>query len=437
MNKENLLSMPNENKFEMAEVVKSSEIRDFDPDRISNEIARALCEPTERLYRRTSELRNDPFAAMKAVKLTDGSEAKITDPVTGLLIGAAKLQTARVELDLTPKQAGFFDGVMENIKGAAGWASAAAENIKDSIGKIKVSKKALIGAEAAIFALSSSGCAGVIIRPESTPSPIESPVSSFVPSETITPTSEPIHTATVEPTKGIPENPSFFEGVGEIASVEEHEGKWYGIDTIGRAEIVQNDKGEWVKYERPIEFVGYPGVFDSIPKELLEDVDQKNITRLNDNGTPLEWGVVKVDDSPGIGKHFYASGYPLGTYDYYFPAYKQSSKFLLFEVPFRYTRQLLSYNIFAQNTVFSELSVIPASGNIQEVHRKAETYTTLMSMLSNPDIRGHQQVLAFQAGIDEESPMKLGDSLVDGIAMSVAWVQMLSRAWIEESFFPK
>jgi len=157
----------------------------FDPEKISQTIARSLCEPTDSLYKRTPALKNDPFKAMGEVKLTGISETEIKDPIEGLVIGAAKLQTAKHELNLSPKQKDVFEGVLENIHGAVAWA-----------GQNKMVRKALIGAEVVGLTLSSAGCVNAITTPEAT-SPMPTPVveiATSTPTENVsteTPTTFP------------------------------------------------------------------------------------------------------------------------------------------------------------------------------------------------------------------------------------------------------
>ena len=152
--------------------------QNFDPEKVSKSIARSLCEPTDSLYKRSPALKNDPFKAMGEVKLTGISEDEIKDPVEGLLIGAAKLETAKHELNLSPKQKEAFDGVMENIHGAIAWA-----------GQNKTVRKALIGAEVVGLTLSSAGCVNAINTPEATqtlPTPIVEITPGATPTETPT-----------------------------------------------------------------------------------------------------------------------------------------------------------------------------------------------------------------------------------------------------------
>jgi len=90
-----------------------------DPEKISQEISRALCEPTEELYKRNRKLQEDPIAANESVNLINGGEEEIKNPAEGLVVAAAKLETAKNELNLSAKQKETFNGFKENIHGAA------------------------------------------------------------------------------------------------------------------------------------------------------------------------------------------------------------------------------------------------------------------------------------------------------------------------------
>lgn len=150
MKKERQNIMPNE---KASEQINSNPLGSSDSDIETSiqRVAKSLCEPTDKLYRRNMELGEDPFAAIESVKLSGIREDEITDPITGLIVGAAKLETARKELDLTPKQAKVFAGLRENIDGAIALA-----------GANKLSKKAINSALIVSLTLSSAGCVSVI-----------------------------------------------------------------------------------------------------------------------------------------------------------------------------------------------------------------------------------------------------------------------------------
>jgi len=157
-------------------------IRILTQKKISQAIARNFCEPTESLYKKLPELKNDPFKAMGEVKLVGAKESEITDPIAGLLVGAAKLEAARKELGpLNRKQKETFSGIKENIDGAIAWAMHS-----------KAGKKALNSAIVVSMTLSSAGCAGIAAKPIDvfdTPTPI---VQTFTP----TPIERPTETQT-------------------------------------------------------------------------------------------------------------------------------------------------------------------------------------------------------------------------------------------------
>jgi len=136
----------------------------FDPEVLSQKIARSLCAPASELYRKSPELKKDPFKAIEAVKLTGIKEEEIVSPVAGLMVSAAKLETARKELNLNPKQTKIFNGVLENIHGATAWLSSN-----------KKVRNTVLSAEIIGLSLTSAGCANIIKNIE-TPS-IETPAA--------------------------------------------------------------------------------------------------------------------------------------------------------------------------------------------------------------------------------------------------------------------
>ncbi|MBP8998017.1 MAG: hypothetical protein KBG10_07000 [Anaerolineaceae bacterium] len=191
MGKENQNIMPNEN--EKAIELESFSSPDFNPEEISRDIARSLCEPSERLYKRDPELKKDPFKAMGEVRLVGKNESEIPDPVEGLFVGAAKLETAKKELNLTPKQKEAFNGVLENIHGAIAWAKGAAEETKDYITANKVVRKTMIGAQVVGLTLTSAGCVNVVKLSEAafTETPVPAKTFTPTPTKTATPTEIP------------------------------------------------------------------------------------------------------------------------------------------------------------------------------------------------------------------------------------------------------
>lgn len=187
--------MPNEKAFELIDN-SSHESPDFDPEKASALISRNYCEPGEALYKRGQTLKNDPFKAIKEVELLGINEKEITDPITGLIIAAAKLDTARKELDLSPKQVKIFDGLKENINGAIAWA-----------GTNKLLRKTLISAQVISLTLSSAGCINATISPveaSSTSSTVEvataNPIMSVDIPTTSLNTPKPTDLFTITPT---------------------------------------------------------------------------------------------------------------------------------------------------------------------------------------------------------------------------------------------
>lgn len=218
MGKERENIMPNEKSIDGVELnVSGSPILeavnedlnfDFDPVSISQKIARA-CEPGEMIYKRDASLKKDPFKAIGEVEIHGINVNDVTDPVEGLMIGAAKLETAQKELNLTPKQNKAFDGVLENIHGAIAWAKGAAEGAKDSIVANKIVRKTLIGAQVVGLTLTSAGCVKAISTPTES-SPLPTPVVEY---GTYTPTSPGSATESATSTTS-PEtpDPNFLEG---------------------------------------------------------------------------------------------------------------------------------------------------------------------------------------------------------------------------------
>ena len=259
----------------------------FDPEKISQALARSLCEPTESLYKKLPELKNDPFKAMGEVKLAGAKESEITDPIAGLLVGAAKLETAEKELNLSHKQKTAFSGVKENIDGAIAWAMHS-----------KTGKKALNSAIVVSMTLSSVGCAGIAAKPIDisntptpivetfTPTPTEIPTATFTPIPTETPTITPTKTETATPTETPVDIYYSFEG-GES-------GTWK-LDTSLIPEIPLEDieSGKLNQTELDLMSQGkIPGFSDQIHAygpDLLTIDDSPDITTLNVNAPDLNY----------------------------------------------------------------------------------------------------------------------------------------------------
>lgn len=294
----------------------------------------------------------------------------------------------------------------------------------------KTLKNAVRGALVVNLALTAAGCKS-LVRPspetENTrevptetyiPTPTEEPTSTPLP--TFTPTPEATSTPTVEPTPEIPENPGEFEGVGTIASIEQNpaDGKWYGIDTMGRAEIV-NEKGEWIKYERPIGIDTLDRYKSYIPDELLGDLNQEKITRLygslenvplffppqtptqnstNSDSESLPWGLVKTEINPSNNNiHYYFSGYPLGTFNFIrkYEGGQQSFTFMLFEIPLKYGRQILMVNLIHPENQIGNRPVwtVPPSGNVSELNMEYLSAQESLDIFTAPEAVGKQIVI--------------------------------------------
>jgi hypothetical protein len=258
---------------------------------------------------------------------------------------------------------------------------------------------------------------GQQVTPEGASStPITSPLLSQ------TPTTEFTQIPTVEPTKAIPDNPGFFEGVGEIASVEEHNGKWYGIDTVGRAEIVQSPSGEWIKYNRPMGVI-FPQVYKDITSaNIPEDLNQDEIKRLTGGALVLPLGGVKVPSQEELTSlqneplpfgvvlkeqpiskgdyaltHVFVSGYPLGKVALEHKLHAGVFVgFLAFAIPMRYETEVLLFYIENQPGNLNEMWVIPDSSNVQKVDWRSTPNSVIEKALYSSKALGQQIVIAFQ-----------------------------------------
>lgn len=274
------------------------------------------------------------------------------------------------------------------------------------------------------------------------------PTSTITLTPTATTTQTP--TPTVTPTPTPPENPGTFEGVGEIASVEEHDGRWYGIDTVGRAMIVQ-ENGEWVVFERPIgiETDGYTKEYQ-IPAEYLKETNQSEIVRFNKDGSPLPWGIVE-EEKPYEGysfAHEFISGYILGA-DYFMTG-PQKWTVLVFEVPQKYNRQIMVIPIVTDTYSYSSLYLIPPSGNIEEMKQHGMTWDVISKVFMDQKIIGKQVVIAMAVNYcdtpNSECPqgesesdairVELMKSMNNGEVMSTTSQILPQRIWMDGSLFP-
>ncbi|KKR54248.1 MAG: hypothetical protein UT88_C0001G0001, partial [Candidatus Woesebacteria bacterium GW2011_GWD2_40_19] len=147
--------MPNEKAFEPVEV-RSSIDADLDPEKIILQVGRRFCEPSEKLYKNASDLKDDPLRAIESVDWTGSPLTEMGDPIDGLVVAAAKLHTAQNELPLNPKQKEHFEGFRQNIEGAVGFLGALESTIKS-----KVIRSVATGATVVTMALSAAGCGNV------------------------------------------------------------------------------------------------------------------------------------------------------------------------------------------------------------------------------------------------------------------------------------
>jgi hypothetical protein len=204
------------------------------------------------------------------------------------------------------------------------------------------------------------------------------------------------------------------EEIGEISSFDKHEGEWYGIDTYGRAVVRLNEVGEWVNYERPVLITAptdYVDMREGIPQEMLPELKQEDVLRLvDDGGNEIPYGYLfekaYYKDEKPVYFHIFISGYPLGTFhrtDIYISG--PLSRWMLFEIPLRYERQIILFLLPHQTNSFSNLYFIPASRNINERERHPRLFKGVLEALSKPEAIGNQMVLAFQIKEPETHPM--------------------------------
>ena len=170
--------MPNEKAFNEPEDVFSKN---------AAEISRRFCEPSEGIYKNSPELTKDPFKAIEAVNWHGPSLTEIEDPVDGLLVAAAKHETAQRELRLTPKQREHFEGVRQNIDGAIGFLDTLRSRLESRAVRAVASGATVIG-----MALGAAGCGNAIARPIDEITPNTSPITETTPTDnqevsTITP----------------------------------------------------------------------------------------------------------------------------------------------------------------------------------------------------------------------------------------------------------
>lgn len=153
------------------------------------EISRRFCEPSKDIYRNVPKLQNDPLKAIESVDWLGPSLTEIDDPIEGLVVAAAKLETAQRELHLAPKQRENFEGHKQNIDGAIGFLGALVSTLKS-----KAIRRVASGATVVTMALSAAGCGNAIARPIDEITPNISPAT-----EVFTPT-DSLESPTISPT---------------------------------------------------------------------------------------------------------------------------------------------------------------------------------------------------------------------------------------------
>ena len=242
---------------------------------------------------------------------------------------------------------------------------------------------------------------------------------------------------------------------GYISYVELHEGKMYGIDTADRAVVVRNEEtGEWEKFDRPMGITTNYNYIFQIPSQFsLEEIAIGEITRLNENGKSVPWGVITKEQPVLYSSfaHVYISGYPLGTYD--IEPYNDGRVFRIFvyEIPQKYCRQIISVFLNTKESnhgKYIEILSIPSSNNIMDRNEYISKGNEVRNILSNPDLRGKQIILGFQTNKCDivECPqeelendyfiLKLIESIEKGSPATTTVSLENSKIWINEIFLP-
>lgn len=318
-----------------------------------------------------------------------------------------------------------------------------------------------------LFSLCMTGCNGGLSLAAST----LTPTFTITPTITATVTSTPTPTEVPTPDPLDVNNYKIFEGnVQEkdkegnwkeitvpyeaeyISYVEVHDGKLYGIDTVDRAVVVRNEAGEWEKFDRPMgimsnHFPNYPD-----PTKFLEEVEVSQISRFNKDNKPLPWGIVQEETLyEGYSEtREYISGYLLGAE--YFKDGLADWVGAIFEVPLKYSRQILLLTIPADKGQGSEpFYLIPSSGNVEEMILKGITWHTIGKSFVYQEIRGEPMVYAVDINrcdslypssncSDEETlllqakEVEFIQSIKNGEAMTVLTRFSPQRVWFDESF---
>ena len=228
-----------------------------------------------------------------------------------------------------------------------------------------------------------------------TNTPVPSATFSPVLPNTVTP-QEASATNTPKLTEApIPTVPSEF---GEIVAVEDYKGSTYGLDPDNLARVVYDrEKGEWVKYERPVRIAARSPFKEIIPENLIEDIKREipngQVVRLKDQeGKDLKWGYIFEVADPEKGNHkeerksylreedykravaadytgYLVSGYPVGVFQDDKWNSGQKDYQVLFEIPLKYQRLIVPFTVSnspSRYGQFLNLFLIPESGEIDE-----------------------------------------------------------------------
>jgi len=339
-----------------------------------------------------------------------------------------------------------------------------------------------MGKERGLFRLLTTGSlviAGCVPEMKSTrqPQPTESQTGELTPLPVITetPMQTPILTATMTPlpteilipTPEVPyqvENGLIMEwrdggwreaalpeGTREIAMIEQHEGSWYGIDTYGRATVKLSTTGEWEKYERPIKIAAYSERFprEEILRAMHEEVSPEEERRLlNADGSNLQYGYLFEEPVKGREERIkaFVSGFPIGTFRH------QDWQMILFEIPFRYERQIILFfnadrliDVPGDTRISMYLGKIPESRNIEEREKGRIRGRDLAQIFeNNPDVIGEQMVFSFiyirpeyqEWGLQREFE-NLIQALKEGRAIDSEAHGVLCDIWASAALFEK
>lgn len=297
----------------------------------------------------------------------------------------------------------------------------------------------------------------ILILTACTPAPTVTSVPSEKPP--IQPSSTPTATPTLKPTieatatqPAPPTNPRFVEGIGNIISVVQRESdkKWYGVNELGMAVTIQNDKDEWVPYDRPMKLAQNGNTDPLITLESLglTEIKPEDVTRLKGGVLDVEWlptmthyttdelkrvhddvlpfGIVSEEkpyenstehpEWKGI-TNFYISGINRGASKTIHNSANQIAyKYLIYEVPLQFESQIIlillpdqKYN--ANDGVF----LVPDSKNVQDANRHSMTDHDVMIALSANKSVGDQLVIALQMYDEQPQYFDACTQLVTGL----------------------